>query len=45
MLVPNYFSVEDPGTEEWWADVTQSAIRKVKSAEHIGITPTIIVNR
>ena len=38
-----YFSVNDGCG--WWADVSQSALRKVKSAEHIGIPPTIIVNR
>ena len=41
-----FFSVEDGFSEDgWWADATLNAIRKTKSAEHIGIKPTIIVNR
>ena len=40
------FLVEDGFSEDgWWADATLNAIRKTKSAEHIGIKPTIIVNR
>ena len=39
------FSVEDGFSEDgWWADATLNAIRKTKSAEHIGVKPTIIVN-
>jgi hypothetical protein len=39
------YIVEDGLSEDWWADVTQNAIRKTKSAENIGRNPTIIVHR
>ena len=40
-----FIIVEDGISEDWWTDATQNAIRKTKSAENIGIKPTIIVNR
>jgi len=44
-LGPRRSCVEDGYSEDgWWADATLNAIRKTKSAEHIGIKPTIIVN-
>ena len=38
-------SVDDGRSDEWWADASQMAIRKTKSAENIVINPTIVVNR
>lgn len=37
-----FFTVDD---SDWWADISQNTLRKTKSAEHLGMAPTIIVNR
>ena len=40
-----FFKVDDGRSDEWWADASQMAIRKTKSAENIVMNPTIVVNR